>query len=30
VVPLAPASWQILATGCESLAIPVPAVLDTD
>lgn len=28
IVPLAPASWQILATGCESLAIPLPAVLD--
>jgi LDH2 family malate/lactate/ureidoglycolate dehydrogenase len=30
VVPLAPASWQILATGCESLGIPLPAVLNTD
>jgi LDH2 family malate/lactate/ureidoglycolate dehydrogenase len=30
VVPLAPPSWEILATGCESLAIPVPAVLDAD
>ena len=29
VVPLAPASWQILTTGCTSLAAPVPAVLDT-
>jgi LDH2 family malate/lactate/ureidoglycolate dehydrogenase len=28
VVPLASASWQILATGCESLAVPLPAVLD--
>jgi LDH2 family malate/lactate/ureidoglycolate dehydrogenase len=28
VVPLAPASWQLLATGCESLAVPLPAVLD--
>jgi len=28
VVPLAPASWQILTTGCTSLAAPVPAVLD--
>ena len=28
VVPLAPASWQILATGCESLAAPLPAVID--
>ena len=27
VVPLAPASWQLLATGCESLAVPLPAVL---
>jgi LDH2 family malate/lactate/ureidoglycolate dehydrogenase len=28
VVPLAQASWQLLATGCESLAVPLPAVLD--
>jgi LDH2 family malate/lactate/ureidoglycolate dehydrogenase len=28
VVPLASASWQLLATGCESLAVPLPAVLD--
>ena len=28
IVPLAPASWQLLATGCESLAVPPPAVLD--
>jgi L-lactate dehydrogenase len=28
VVALAPASWQLLATGCESLAVPLPAVLD--
>jgi LDH2 family malate/lactate/ureidoglycolate dehydrogenase len=28
LVPLAPASWQLLATGCESLAVSVPAVLD--
>jgi LDH2 family malate/lactate/ureidoglycolate dehydrogenase len=28
VVPLAPASWQILATGCGSLTVPLPAVLD--
>ncbi|HYN18538.1 MAG TPA: Ldh family oxidoreductase, partial [Actinomycetes bacterium] len=28
VVPLAPASWQLLATGCESLAVPLPAVLE--
>jgi LDH2 family malate/lactate/ureidoglycolate dehydrogenase len=28
VVPLSPASWQLLATGCESLAVPLPAVLD--
>jgi hypothetical protein len=27
-VPLAPASWQLLATGCESLAVPLPPVLD--
>jgi LDH2 family malate/lactate/ureidoglycolate dehydrogenase len=27
VVPLAPASWQLLATACESLAAPLPAVL---
>ena len=26
-VPLALASWQLLATGCESLAVPLPAVL---
>jgi LDH2 family malate/lactate/ureidoglycolate dehydrogenase len=28
VVPLAAASWQLLATGCESLAVQLPAVLD--
>jgi LDH2 family malate/lactate/ureidoglycolate dehydrogenase len=28
VVPLAPASWQLLVTGCESLAAPLPDVLD--
>jgi LDH2 family malate/lactate/ureidoglycolate dehydrogenase len=28
VVPLAPASWQLLTTGCESLGVPLPAVLD--
>jgi LDH2 family malate/lactate/ureidoglycolate dehydrogenase len=28
VVPLAPASWQLLTTSCASLAAPVPAVLD--
>jgi LDH2 family malate/lactate/ureidoglycolate dehydrogenase len=28
VVPLASASWQLLATSCESLAVPLPAVLD--
>ena len=28
VVPLAPASWQLLAAGCASLAVPLPAVLD--
>jgi LDH2 family malate/lactate/ureidoglycolate dehydrogenase len=28
VVPLGPASWRMLATGCESLAVPLPAVLD--
>ena len=28
VVALAPASWQLLAMGCESLAVPLPAVLD--
>jgi LDH2 family malate/lactate/ureidoglycolate dehydrogenase len=28
VVPLAPASWQMLATDCELLAVPLPAVLD--
>ena len=27
VVPLAPASWQLLATGCESLGAPLPTVL---
>jgi LDH2 family malate/lactate/ureidoglycolate dehydrogenase len=25
VVPLAPASWQMLATSCESLDVPLPA-----
>ena len=29
VVPLAPVSWQLLAAGCESLAVPLPAALDT-
>ena len=28
VVPLAPASWQMLATGCESLTAPLPEILD--
>jgi LDH2 family malate/lactate/ureidoglycolate dehydrogenase len=28
VVPLAPASWQLLAAGCTSLGAPLPAVLD--
>jgi LDH2 family malate/lactate/ureidoglycolate dehydrogenase len=28
VVPLAPASWEILVTSCESLAAPLPAILD--
>jgi LDH2 family malate/lactate/ureidoglycolate dehydrogenase len=28
VVPLAPASWEILATSCESLAAPLPAGLE--
>jgi LDH2 family malate/lactate/ureidoglycolate dehydrogenase len=28
VIPLVSASWQILTTGCASLAAPVPAVLD--
>jgi len=28
VVPLAPASWLMLAASCESLAAPLPAVLD--
>jgi LDH2 family malate/lactate/ureidoglycolate dehydrogenase len=28
VVPLAPASWRLLAAGCESLAVPPPAVLE--
>jgi LDH2 family malate/lactate/ureidoglycolate dehydrogenase len=28
VVPLAPASWELLATGCASVAVPLPAVLD--
>jgi LDH2 family malate/lactate/ureidoglycolate dehydrogenase len=28
IVPLAPASWQILATSCGSLGVPLPAVLD--
>ena len=27
LVPLGLASWQLLATGCESLAVPLPAVL---
>jgi hydroxycarboxylate dehydrogenase B len=29
VVPLSPASWQMLATACESLDAPLPAFLDT-
>jgi LDH2 family malate/lactate/ureidoglycolate dehydrogenase len=29
VVPLAPASWQLLAADCTSLGTPLPAVLDT-
>jgi LDH2 family malate/lactate/ureidoglycolate dehydrogenase len=28
VVPLAPASWQVLAVGCNSLDAPLPVVLD--
>jgi LDH2 family malate/lactate/ureidoglycolate dehydrogenase len=28
VVPLALASWQLLATGCDSLGVPLPAFLD--
>jgi LDH2 family malate/lactate/ureidoglycolate dehydrogenase len=28
VVPLAPASWQILTSGCEALGVPVPSVVD--
>jgi LDH2 family malate/lactate/ureidoglycolate dehydrogenase len=28
VVPLAPASWQLLTTGCESLGAPLPTVLN--
>jgi LDH2 family malate/lactate/ureidoglycolate dehydrogenase len=28
VLPLAPVSWEILATSCESLAAPLPAVLE--
>jgi LDH2 family malate/lactate/ureidoglycolate dehydrogenase len=28
VVPLSPASWQVLTTSCDALAVPVPAVLD--
>ena len=27
VVPLAPASWQVLVTACDSLAAPLPTVL---
>jgi LDH2 family malate/lactate/ureidoglycolate dehydrogenase len=27
-VPLAPASWRVLATSCESLGSPLPAVLE--
>jgi L-2-hydroxycarboxylate dehydrogenase (NAD+) len=27
VVPLSPASWQVLVTGCESLGAPLPSVL---
>jgi LDH2 family malate/lactate/ureidoglycolate dehydrogenase len=29
VVPLAPASWQLLTAGCASLGAPLPAILDT-
>jgi LDH2 family malate/lactate/ureidoglycolate dehydrogenase len=28
VVPLASASWQLLAAGCQSLGVPLPTVLD--
>jgi LDH2 family malate/lactate/ureidoglycolate dehydrogenase len=28
VVPVAPASWHVLATSCDSLAAPLPAVLE--
>jgi LDH2 family malate/lactate/ureidoglycolate dehydrogenase len=28
VVPLASASWQLLATGCQSLGVPLPTVVD--
>jgi LDH2 family malate/lactate/ureidoglycolate dehydrogenase len=28
VVPLTSASWQLLATGCQSLGTPLPTVLD--
>jgi LDH2 family malate/lactate/ureidoglycolate dehydrogenase len=28
VVPLAPASWQVLVTSCRSLSAPLPTVLD--
>ncbi|HWM12329.1 MAG TPA: Ldh family oxidoreductase, partial [Solirubrobacteraceae bacterium] len=28
VVPLEPAGWQILASGCEALGVPVPAAVD--
>jgi LDH2 family malate/lactate/ureidoglycolate dehydrogenase len=30
VVPLARSSWQMLATGCESLSVPLPEVLTAD
>jgi LDH2 family malate/lactate/ureidoglycolate dehydrogenase len=29
VVPVAPASWHVLVTSCDSLAAPLPAVLET-
>jgi L-2-hydroxycarboxylate dehydrogenase (NAD+) len=28
VVPLSPASWEVLSTGCESLGVSLPAVLE--
>ena len=30
VVPLVPASWHVLVTGCESLAVPLPAISKPD